>query len=76
MVQATFLLAVCLFAVLEVVYGRPSVHLGGRHKNDDIWIPTWGNMPQLTEPANLPSPPFVSHGNLLELSETDISFRM
>jgi hypothetical protein len=24
------------------------------------WITIWGSMPQLTEPANLPPPPFVS----------------
>lgn len=45
-----FLLAVCFIAVFEVSEGQ----VVGNH-----WIPTWGNMPQLTEPANLPSPPFV-----------------
>lgn len=28
--------------------------LGGTH-----WVDTWGCMPQLTEPSNLPNPPFV-----------------
>jgi len=26
---------------------------------DGHWVDTWGSMPQLTEPANLPPPPFV-----------------
>jgi hypothetical protein len=25
----------------------------------DHWVDTWVSMPQLTEPANLPPPPFV-----------------
>jgi hypothetical protein len=26
---------------------------------DGHWIDTWASMPQLTEPANLPPPPYV-----------------
>lgn len=28
--------------------------------SDGHWVDTWTAMPQLTEPANLPPPPFVS----------------
>lgn len=28
------------------------------------WVDTWTSMPQLTEPANLPAPPFVRTAHL------------
>ncbi|KAG4065971.1 hypothetical protein HA402_006689 [Bradysia odoriphaga] len=39
----------------------------GQHSGNH-WIPTWGNMPQLTEPNNLPSPPFNVTGRVFENS--------
>ncbi|RDL40777.1 SGNH hydrolase [Venustampulla echinocandica] len=51
-----FFLATCLLAVFQGIDGR-------RH-NSDRWIPTWGTMPQLTEPGNLPSAPFNETGQV------------
>jgi hypothetical protein len=33
--------------------------------DDHEWTTTWGSMPQLTEPANLPPAPFVSSKSIV-----------
>lgn len=33
---------------------------------DGHWVDTWGTMPQLTEPANLPPPPFVGLNHIVD----------
>ncbi|TVY81283.1 hypothetical protein LSUE1_G004036 [Lachnellula suecica] len=57
-----FLLATCLLALFHGSEGRRSVH--SKRGPSNRWIPTWGNMPQLTESANLPSPPFNVTGEV------------
>jgi hypothetical protein len=37
-----------------------SVTPGVANAAGEKWVTIWGSMPQLTEPANLPPPPFVS----------------
>jgi hypothetical protein len=51
-------LLTCLLALFLGAEARPSVH-SKRHPSNLKWIPTWGTMPQLTEPANLPPAPYV-----------------
>jgi hypothetical protein len=56
-------LLTCLLALFVSTEARPSIH-SKRHPSNLKWIPTWGSMPQLTEPANLPPAPYVgSNGN-------------
>ena len=33
-------------------------------RDNKKWVSIWGSMPQLTEPANLPPEPFVSHSRV------------
>ena len=48
--------SVCAFALPSWVRDAGSqLQFGGNH-----WVDTWTAMPQLTEAANLPPPPFVS----------------
>ncbi|KAF4634494.1 hypothetical protein G7Y89_g3622 [Cudoniella acicularis] len=65
-IQATiFLFAVSIFSILQGTDARhPQTKKLKRWQNDNHWIPTWGSMPQLTEPANLPSPPFNQTGEV------------
>ncbi|KAG9231093.1 SGNH hydrolase-type esterase domain-containing protein [Amylocarpus encephaloides] len=58
------LLALCLLAFCSGIDGRQSSHSKRRPSNHKKWIPTWGSMPQLTEPANLPPPPFNQSGQV------------
>ena len=36
-----------------------------RWQIEDHWVDTWTTMPQLTESANLPNPPFVSQSPVM-----------
>jgi lysophospholipase L1-like esterase len=36
--------------------------IAGRAADDGRWVDTWVSMPQLTEPGNLPPPPFTQDG--------------
>ena len=47
------------FVVLAVSVGKSNASIHRRHDSKH-WVDTWVSMPQLTEPANLPPPPFVS----------------
>jgi hypothetical protein len=50
----------CFLALLQGTEARPSIHSRRHPGSNNKWIPTWGSMPQLTEPANLPPAPYVS----------------
>ena len=54
-------LAAFAAAVLPVLATPPAYGNGAitPKPRDGHWVDTWGTMPQLTEPANLPPPPFV-----------------
>lgn len=45
-----------VLCVVTIAFADPS----SRQAADGHWIDTWASMPQLTEPANLPPPPYVS----------------
>lgn len=49
--------------VVGAIFCLAAVDADGRSKawqHDNRWVDSWTSMPQLVEPANLPSPPFVS----------------
>jgi hypothetical protein len=48
----------CLALSSHVLAAQPSAPSPGK------WVDTWVSMPQLTEAANLPPPPFVSFQDL------------
>lgn len=55
--------AVGVLILSSVVDGFPHSLLDrdNTHASHDLhWVDIWTSMPQLTEPANLPAPPFVS----------------
>src|SRR5687767_8623479 len=49
-------------AALTVLMPAQATETGGRPLD---WVNTWTAMPQLTEPANLPPPPFTQDGLVL-----------
>lgn len=48
------------FAVLVAFEAWTAQGLQRRQSEKSHWVDIWGTMPQLVEPANLPSAPFVS----------------
>lgn len=48
------------FAVLVAIEVWSVQGLQRRQAEKSHWVDIWGTMPQLVEPANLPSAPFVS----------------
>jgi hypothetical protein len=60
-------LAAFAAAFLPALASPPAYGSGTLTPNprDGHWVDTWGTMPQLTEPANLPPPPFVGLLNSL-----------
>lgn len=48
------------FAVLVAFETWTVEGLQRRQSEKSHWVDIWGTMPQLVEPANLPSAPFVS----------------
>ncbi|EPE32729.1 SGNH hydrolase [Glarea lozoyensis ATCC 20868] len=57
-----FILLACFLALFIGTDARPSVHSKRHPGKNSKWIPTWGSMPQLTEPANLPPAPYNQTG--------------
>jgi hypothetical protein len=71
-------MAICKFifiiatALLHSVFSTTDADEIHQHKprwqNKDHWVDTWVTMPQLTEPANLPNPPFVSQAQTIPIA--------
>lgn len=71
MVVKMFQLAVSFLALLiasPLVSGQQLEGRGVDKKSKDgHWIDTWGTMPQLTEPANLPPAPYVRYWSAIDI---------
>jgi lysophospholipase L1-like esterase len=59
LVQLAALVASILPASTSALAAPPTYGQITPKPRDGRWVDTWGSMPQLTEPANLPPPPFV-----------------
>ena len=59
LVQLAALVASILPASTSALASPPTYGQLTPKPRDGRWVDTWGSMPQLTEPANLPPPPFV-----------------
>ncbi|WP_063733378.1 SGNH/GDSL hydrolase family protein [Streptomyces sp. RTd22] len=63
------LLAVTLVAVAQGAErsraGTASAEEGGGPRPGSHWVGTWTSMPQLTEPSNMPPPPYTQDGAVL-----------
>jgi lysophospholipase L1-like esterase len=59
-------LTVALVAGLFLLGGRGDGHRPGHWGGGGHWVNTWVSMPQLTEPHNMPPPPFTGDDGILD----------